>query len=89
MPPVSNVVIATVSGFENVACVTTALANPKAIGLPAEAGGNPEGYLFPATYTVPPKQDATGLIRQMVAKSVEVDESLDLADRAEQVNLTP
>ena len=36
--------------------VTAALANPKAIGLPAEANGNPEGYLFPATYTVPPKQ---------------------------------
>ena len=36
--------------------VTAALANPKAIGLPAEAQGNPEGYLFPATYTVPPKQ---------------------------------
>ena len=58
--------------------VTAALANPKAIGLPAEAKGNPEGYLFPATYTVPPKQNALGLIRQMVAKSVEVDESLDL-----------
>ncbi|MET0838654.1 MAG: endolytic transglycosylase MltG, partial [Marmoricola sp.] len=58
--------------------VTAALANPKAIGLPAEAGGNPEGYLFPATYTVPPKQSAVGLIRQMVAKGVEVEESLDL-----------
>ena len=54
--------------------VTAALANPKAIGLPAEANGNPEGYLFPATYTVPPKQSAVGLIRQMVAKSVEEDQ---------------
>ena len=69
--------------------VTAALANPKAIGLPAEAGGNPEGYLFPATYTVPPNQNAVGLIRQMVAKSVDVEESLDVAARAEKVNLTP
>jgi UPF0755 protein len=69
--------------------VTAALADPKAIGLPAEAAGNPEGYLFPATYTVPPNQDAVGLIRQMVAKSVEVEESLDVAARAEKVNLTP
>ncbi len=30
------------------------LANPRAIGLPAYAQGNPEGYLFPATYEVPP-----------------------------------
>ena len=69
--------------------VTAALANPKAIGLPAQAQGNPEGYLFPATYTVPPNQNAVGLLRQMVAKSVQVEESLDLATRAEEVNLTP
>ena len=69
--------------------VTAALANPEAIGLPAEAKGNPEGYLFPATYTVPPKQNAVGLIRQMVAKSVEVDKSLDLATKAKDVGLTP
>ncbi len=69
--------------------VTAALANPQAIGLPAAAKGNPEGYLFPATYTVPPKQTALGLIKEMVAKSVAVEESLDLADKAKAVNLTP
>jgi UPF0755 protein len=69
--------------------VTAALANPQAIGLPAEAKGNPEGYLFPATYTVPPKQTAVGLIRQMVAKSVAVEKSLDVAGKAAKVNLTP
>ena len=69
--------------------VTAALDNPKAIGLPASAKGNPEGYLFPATYTVPPKQNAVGLIKQMVAKSVEVEQSLDLETRAAEVNLTP
>jgi UPF0755 protein len=69
--------------------VTAALANPKAIGLPAEARGEPEGYLFPATYTVPPKQTALGLIRQMVAKTVEVESSLDIAAKARAVNLSP
>lgn len=69
--------------------VTSALANPKAIGLPAEANGNPEGYLFPATYTVPPKQDAVGLIRQMVAKSVEVEKSLDIKAKASKLGLSP
>jgi UPF0755 protein len=69
--------------------VTAALANPKAIGLPAAANGNPEGYLFPATYTVPPKQTAVGLLREMVAKGVDVDESLDLATKSKAVGLTP
>ena len=69
--------------------VTAALANPKAIGLPAEAQGNPEGYLFPATYSVPPKQSAVGLIKQMVAKSVEVTEALELESKATDVGLTP
>ncbi len=69
--------------------VTAALANAKAIGLPAEANGNPEGYLFPATYTVPPKQDALGLITQMVTKSVEVEESLGIESKAKALGLTP
>jgi UPF0755 protein len=69
--------------------VTAALADPTAIGLPAEAKGNPEGYLFPATYSVPPKQTAVGLIKQMVAKGVEVDDSLQLSTKAASVGLTP
>ncbi len=69
--------------------VTQALADTDAIGLPAEAKGNPEGFLFPATYTVPPKQTAVGLISQMVAKSVEVEKSLDLVARSAELGLTP
>jgi UPF0755 protein len=68
--------------------VTAALANPQAIGLPAAAGGNPEGYLFPATYTVPPKLTALGLIKQMVAKSIEVQESLDAEAKGQELGLT-
>lgn len=68
--------------------VTRALADPKAIGLPAEAKGNPEGFLFPATYTVPPKQTAVGLISQMVAKTVAVEKDLDLATKAKRLGLT-
>lgn len=69
--------------------VLAVLRNPKAIGLPAEARGKPEGYLFPATYTVPPKQTALGLVKQMVAKTVEVETSLDVRTKAAEVNLTP
>ena len=69
--------------------VTAALANPEAIGLPPEAEGNPEGYLYPATYTVPPKQDALGLITQMVTKSVEAEQSLGIESKAKALGLTP
>jgi UPF0755 protein len=69
--------------------VTRALANPSAIGLPAAAKGNPEGYLFPATYTVPPKQTAVGLLKQMVAKTVATEESLDITTKAAKLGYTP
>lgn len=69
--------------------VVRALADGGAIGLPAEAEGNPEGYLFPATYTVPPKMTAVELISQMVAKTKEVEASLDIETRAAALGLTP
>jgi UPF0755 protein len=68
--------------------VTRALADPAAIGLPAEAGGNPEGFLYPATYSVPPGQTAVGLVRQMVAKTVATEKSLDIATRAQALGLS-
>jgi UPF0755 protein len=47
-----------------------ALKNPTALGLPASARGNVEGYLFPATYEFPPKATAAEQLRIMVSKSV-------------------
>jgi len=69
--------------------VTRALANPAAIGLPAGAKGNPEGYLFPATYTVPPKQTAVGLLKQMVAKTIATEQSLGIKAKAAELGYTP
>ena len=68
--------------------LTRALADPKALGLPAEAKGNPEGFLFPATYTVPPGQTAVQLLGQMVAKTVQTEKSLDIAAKAKELGLT-
>lgn len=51
--------------------VEAALANPTAIGLPAEAGKDPEGWLFPATYDVQPGTTADELLGDMVAKTVD------------------
>ncbi|MGJ9421032.1 endolytic transglycosylase MltG [Aeromicrobium sp. CF3.5] len=58
------------------------LDDPSSIGLPDIAGGNPEGYLFPATYTVEPGANAESLLSQMVAKTVAVEQDLDIEARA-------
>ncbi|WP_456817669.1 endolytic transglycosylase MltG [Cellulomonas sp. URHB0016] len=49
-----------------------AAADPASIGLPAEAAGNLEGWLFPATYPVEPGASATSVLQQMTAKTVAV-----------------
>jgi UPF0755 protein len=71
------------------AALLAALKNPAAIGLPAEADGNPEGYLFPATYAVVPGETAVALLKQMVAKGVAVRQQLGLDAGAAKLGLTP
>ncbi|WP_435771067.1 endolytic transglycosylase MltG [Nocardioides sp. SYSU DS0651] len=44
------------------------LDRPKAINLPSYAGGNPEGYLFPATYNFSPADKPVDMLREMVAR---------------------
>ena len=48
-----------------------ALKNPAALGLPAGAKGNVEGYLFPATYEFGSNITAAEQLHTMVAKSLE------------------
>jgi UPF0755 protein len=69
--------------------VNAALKDTKALGLPPEAGGNIEGYLYPATYTVVPGETADQLLKQMVAKTVQVSNELDLKAKAEALGYTP
>jgi UPF0755 protein len=65
-----------------------ALDDSEAIGLPEVAEGNPEGYLFPATYTVEPGTSAEQLLSQMVDKTVSVAKDLDIGTRAEALGYT-
>lgn len=65
-----------------------ALDKPEKLGLPDVANLNPEGYLFPATYEVPPGTTASQLLKQMVAKTLDVSSSLDIGTRAEALGLT-
>ncbi len=52
-----------------------ALADPASIGLPAEAGGKAEGWLYPATYQFDPKATAKDVLGQMVAQTLQVLQS--------------
>lgn len=49
-----------------------AMADPAATGLPAEAGANYEGWLFPATYTFEPGTTPVQMISTMVAETIRV-----------------
>jgi len=50
--------------------VQAAAADPAAIGLPAEAGGKPEGWLAAATYSFQPSDDAAAILSTMVKQTV-------------------
>ena len=69
--------------YERISAVTLipvadlqAAAASGAVGLPAEAGGVIEGWLFPATYSFEPGSTATTILTEMVAKTVSVLDAL-------------
>ncbi|MFD4376985.1 endolytic transglycosylase MltG [Streptomyces sp. NPDC058486] len=66
-----------------------ATAPATALGLPAEARGNPEGYLFPATYPLPGGTTAEGLLRYMVATAGRRFGTPATAEAARAQGLTP
>lgn len=64
------------SEFENV------ISDPTSYGLPTIANGNPEGFLFPATYEVPKDATAKSILSQMTARWFAAYDSLELSRRA-------
>lgn len=65
-----------------------ALADP-ALGLPDYAKGNPEGYLFPATYAFGPTDKPLDMLQRMVARWEQAAEDADLEANAERLGYTP
>lgn len=63
--------ITSVTGIPR-ADVEAAAADTAALGLPAEAGGNVEGWLAAATYTIDRDATATEVLAQMIAQTVSV-----------------
>jgi UPF0755 protein len=66
-----------------------ALADPQALGLPAYAEGNPEGYLFPATYDFGPQEKPADMLKDMVARWQQAATENDLEAGADALGYTP
>jgi UPF0755 protein len=59
------------------------------IKLPPYANGNPEGYLFPATYNVTRSTTPTGLFKAMVTRFEQEAADVHLAAKADAMGRTP
>jgi UPF0755 protein len=55
-----------------------ALADPGTLGLPDYAQGKAEGFLFPATYDIPPGVDAPEVLRLMIRRFDQAAAQVDL-----------
>jgi UPF0755 protein len=66
-----------------------AAEKPGRLGLPGYANGHLEGFLFPATYALPPNATAEDALTRMVDRFKQAAESQDLRRRAEAMGITP
>ncbi len=66
-----------------------ALAKTDKLGLPDYAGGNPEGYLFPATYEFGPNDKPIDMLTAMVDRWRQAADDVDLEAKAAEIGYTP
>ena len=66
-----------------------ALDRPDQLGLPDYASGNPEGYLFPATYDFGPTATPESILQTMVARWQQAADDADLESAAADLGYTP
>lgn len=59
------------------------------LGLPTWAGNNAEGFIFPATYPVPPNATAQAVLRQTTERFAEAAQTVQLEQRAQNLGYTP
>jgi UPF0755 protein len=76
------------SSHTPLADLKAAAADPVAIGLPAYAHGKVEGWLFPSTYDFAPGTPAPEMLRQMVARTAQALDQLQVPDDQRLVVLT-
>ncbi len=68
---------------------TKVLRDPDSIGLPSYAEGDPEGYLFPATYQIRPNATPKSILTMMVDRYQQAAEELDLEAAAADLGTSP
>lgn len=66
-----------------------ALKDTDALGLPEYAGQNPEGFLFPATYSFGPDATPATMLRAMVDRWKRAAADVDLEGAAQRLGYTP
>ena len=66
-----------------------AIADVESLGLPKWAKGNPEGFLFPATYTFDPGVSAKQILQTMIKRFDQAARDVDLVGLAKQRGYTP
>jgi UPF0755 protein len=59
------------------------------LGLPPWGGSDAEGFLFPATYPVPPNATAQSVLRQTTERFAEAAQTVQLEQRAQNLGFTP
>lgn len=65
------------------------LASPAQLDLPDYADGDPEGYLFPSTYSFGPKDTPVDMLRAMVARWRQAADDAGLEEAADRLGYTP
>lgn len=68
---------------------TKALKDPARLGLPGYANGNPEGYLFPATYQIRPNATPRSILTMMVDRFKQSADKLDLVAKSQALGHSP
>lgn len=66
-----------------------ALQQTDQLGLPDYAEGNPEGYLFPATYAFAPTDQPIDMLKKMVQRWQDAAEANELEAKADDLGYTP
>ncbi|HEY5183723.1 MAG TPA: endolytic transglycosylase MltG [Actinomycetes bacterium] len=69
--------------------LTAILKEPTPLGLPDYAKGNPEGFLFPATYELEPGVSAKQALEPMVRRFDQAAATVNLVQRAQAIGRTP
>lgn len=69
--------------------VEKAYDDTNALGLPSYAEGDPEGYLFPATYNIAPDATPASVLKQLVEEFKKRATELELESGAADLGMTP